>query len=70
MFVDMQIFTFTFVPLTPWVEEFAIVKANSFGEARLSGSAMRNYLCFATAPGNAHLYVARKKAGIIRDLSA
>lgn len=68
MFVDMQILTSAFVPLTPWFEESAIVKANSPGDARLSGSAMRNYLFFATAPGNANLYVAQKKAGIIRDL--
>lgn len=68
MFVEMQILTSAFVPLTPWFEESAIVKANSPGDARLSGSAMRNYLFFATAPGNAHLYVAQTKAGFIRDL--
>lgn len=68
VFVDMQILTSAFVPLTPWFEESAIVKADSPGDARLSGSAIRNYLFFATAPGNAHLYVAQKKAGIIRDL--
>ncbi|KAJ5957676.1 hypothetical protein N7501_011955 [Penicillium viridicatum] len=70
MFVEMQIVTSTFVPLTPWFEESAIVKADTPGDRRLLGAAMRNYLFFATAPGNAHLYVAQKKAGIIRDLSA
>jgi hypothetical protein len=68
MFVDMQILTSAFVPLTPWFKESAIVKADSPGDERLSGSAMRNHLFFATAPGNAHLHVAQKKAGIIRDL--
>lgn len=47
MFVKMQIVTSTFVPLTPWFEESAIVKADSPGDTRLSGSAMRNYLFFA-----------------------
>ncbi|KAJ5783154.1 hypothetical protein N7457_004928 [Penicillium paradoxum] len=70
IFVDMQILTSAFVALTPWFRETAIVKPDSPGDARLSGAAMRNHLFFATAPGNAHLYVAQKKAGIIRDLPA
>ncbi|KAJ5484060.1 hypothetical protein N7539_005856 [Penicillium diatomitis] len=70
IFVDMQIVTSSFVALTPWFRETAIVKPDSPGDARLSGAAMRNHLFFATAPGNAHLYVAQKKAGIIRDLPA
>ena len=70
MFIDMQILTSTFVPLTPWFEEIAIVKPDSPGAARLSGHAMRDHLFFATPPGNALLHVAQKKAGIIRDLPA
>lgn len=70
MLIDMQIVTSAFVPLTPWFEEIAIVKADNPEAVRLSGSAMRNHLFFATAPGNANLYVAQKKAGIIRDLPA
>ncbi|KAK9364756.1 hypothetical protein V1509DRAFT_635331, partial [Lipomyces kononenkoae] len=37
-------------------------------QCRLSGSAMRNFLYFATAPGNSTLYVAKKKNGIISQL--
>lgn len=70
IYVDMQILTSAFVALTPWFRESAIVKPDSPGDARLSRAAMRNHLFFATAPGNAHLYVAQKKAGIIRDLPA
>ncbi|KAJ5722168.1 hypothetical protein N7488_000203 [Penicillium malachiteum] len=70
IFVDMQILTSAFVVLTPWFRETAIVKPDSPGDARLSGAAMPNHLFFATAPGNAHLYVVQKKAGIIRDLPA
>ncbi|KAJ6132398.1 hypothetical protein N7471_007613 [Penicillium samsonianum] len=68
IFVDMQILTSASVALTPWFRETAILKPDSPGEARLSGAVMRNHLFFATAPGNARLYVAQKKAGIIRDL--
>jgi hypothetical protein len=46
MFIDMQILTSAFVPLTPWFEEFAMVKANNPGALSLSGSAMRNHLFF------------------------
>ncbi|KAJ9348269.1 hypothetical protein DTO280E4_9359 [Paecilomyces variotii] len=70
IFVDMQILTSAFVELTPWFRETAVVKPDTPGVARLSGAAMRNHLFFATAPGNARLYVAQKKAGIIRDLPA
>jgi hypothetical protein len=68
--VDMQILTSAFVALTPWFRETAVVKPDSPGDARLSGAAMRDHLFFATAPGNAYLYVAQKKAGLIRDLPA
>ncbi|KAJ9190875.1 hypothetical protein DTO166G4_8050 [Paecilomyces variotii] len=70
IFVDMQILTPAFVELTPWFRETAVVKPDTPGVARLSGAAIRNHLFFATAPGNARLYVAQKKAGIIRDLPA
>lgn len=68
MVVDMQILTSTFVELTPWFREFAVIMPDTPGAVRLSGDAMRDYLFFATAPGNHYLYVAQKKAGIIRDL--
>ncbi|CAG8133146.1 unnamed protein product [Penicillium nalgiovense] len=67
--VDIQILTSTFVPLTPWFRETAVVKADTPGEFRLSGAAMRNHLLFATPPGNANLYVAQKKVGIYSELA-
>ncbi|OQE94175.1 hypothetical protein PENNAL_c0004G06162 [Penicillium nalgiovense] len=67
--VDIQILTSTFVPLTPWLRETAVVKADTPGEFRLSGAAMRNHLLFATPPGNANLYVAQKKVGIYSELA-
>ncbi|CAG8062938.1 unnamed protein product [Penicillium nalgiovense] len=67
--VDIQILTSTFVPLTPWFRETAVVKADTPGEFRLSGAAMRNHLLFATPPGNANLYVVQKKVGIYSELA-
>ncbi|KAJ5213443.1 hypothetical protein N7449_000612 [Penicillium cf. viridicatum] len=66
--VDMQIVTSSLVELTPWFVEIAVIKPDNMGAARLSGAAMRRRLFFATAPGNDRLYVAQKKAGLIRDL--
>ena len=56
-------------PLTPWFRELAVVAEND-NAVRLSGSAMRDHLYFAMAPGNAMLYVAAKKNGIVTLLPA
>lgn len=66
--VDMQILTSTLDELTPWFREQGVLKPDDAGATRLSGAMMRNHLFFATAPGNSHLYIAQKKAGLIRDL--
>jgi hypothetical protein len=49
---------------------FGKAKQDTPGEFRLSGAAMRDHLFFSTPPGNANLYVAQKKVGIIRNLPA
>ena len=55
--------------LTPWFPEVAVETPIQPGtQYRLSGNAMRNHLYFATAPGNANLFVADKKNGITTQL--
>ncbi len=56
--------------LTDWYwEQFVIKDPGADGlSVLLSGARMRNKLYFATAPGNAKLYVAEKKNGIIKNL--
>jgi hypothetical protein len=48
--------------------EVAVITPVQPGQYRLSGSAMRDHLFFATAPGNANLFVAQKKNGIVTQL--
>ena len=54
--------------ITPWFMEVAVITPVQPGQYRLSGSAMRDHLFFATAPGNANLFVAQKKSGIVTQL--
>jgi hypothetical protein len=67
--IEMQIIKADGTPITPWFRETAVVTPLQPGiQYRLSGNAMRNHLYFATAPGNANLFVAEKKNGIITQL--
>lgn len=53
-------------PLTVWyLEMLRVVNDN---DTLLSGAMMGNYLYFATAPGNAQLFVSQKKNGIVASL--
>lgn len=52
--------------LTEWMPERFVIRDWNHGETLLlSGTAMRQRLFFATAPGNELLYVSVKKNGII-----
>jgi hypothetical protein len=67
--IEMQIIKADGTAITPWFREVAVITPLQPGlQYRLSGSAMRNYLYFATAPGNANLFVAEKKNGITTQL--
>ena len=67
--IEMQIIKADGTPVTPWFRETAVVAPVQQGtQYRLSGSAMRDHLYFATAPGNANLFVAEKKSGITTQL--
>lgn len=68
--IEMQIVTSSLEELTPWFEEIAVIQQDGPDAIRLSGARMRDHLYFATAPGNHHLYVAQKKAGLMRLLPA
>lgn len=57
-------------PLTPWYSELAYVLPDNAASGRLSGNGMRNHLFFATAPGNARLYVAKTRNGLFHELPA
>jgi len=66
--IEMQIVKLDGTPLTPWFREAALITPQTPSTSLLSGNAMRNHLYFATAPGNATLYVAAKKNGIVAQL--
>ncbi|KAJ5907475.1 hypothetical protein N7495_000157 [Penicillium taxi] len=68
--IEMQIVSSEGDTLTPWFQEEAIVWEDYESLQRLSGSAMREYLYFATAPGNQKLYMAKKKGGLMSLLPA
>ncbi|KAJ8098686.1 hypothetical protein POJ06DRAFT_257707 [Lipomyces tetrasporus] len=70
MYLEMQITKADGKAVSPWFEETAVIVAAQPGvpQCRLSGRTMRNFLYFATAPGNSTLYVAEKKNGIISQL--
>lgn len=54
-------------PVTDWFIEQFIVRDDAPNASLLSGAQMRNYLHFATAPGNRDLYVSVKN-GIMTKL--
>jgi len=56
--------------VSPWIQEVGVITPVQQGtqQYRLSGNAMRNFLYFGTAPGNAQLYVAEKKNGLVGQL--
>ena len=66
--IEMQITKANGTAITPWFMEVAVITPVQPGQYRLSGSAMRDHLFFATAPGNANLFVAQKKNGITTQL--
>ena len=67
--IEMQIVKADGTAITPWFSENAVITPLQAGiQDRLSGNAMRNHLYFATTPGNASLFVAEKKNGIITQL--
>ncbi|KAK9357163.1 hypothetical protein V1504DRAFT_437001 [Lipomyces starkeyi] len=68
--LEMQITEADGTAISSWFEEVAVITVPEPGapQCRLSGNAMRNFLYFATAPGNLTLYVAKKKHGIISQL--
>ena len=67
--IEMQILKADGTTITPWFRETAVVAPLQPGiQYRLSGNAMRDHLYFATAPGNANLFVAEKKNGITTQL--
>jgi len=66
--IEMQITKANGTAITPWFMEVAVITPVQPGQYRLSGSAMRDHLFFATAPGNANLFVAQKKSGIVTQL--
>jgi hypothetical protein len=68
--IEIQLLTADGTALSPWFREVALIKSIAPGvpSVRLSGNAMRDYLYFATAPGNTTLYVAKKKNGLVTQL--
>jgi hypothetical protein len=56
------------VPMTPWFVENFVIRDDSPNVSLLSGREMRNWLYFATAPGNQELFVSVKKNGIMSKL--
>jgi hypothetical protein len=72
LLIEMQILKADGTIVSPWFVEHAVVMPppTQLGALpfRLSGDGMRNHLYFATAPGNATLYVAQKKHGVMDQL--
>jgi len=67
--IEMQVIKADRTAITGWFEGQAVITPPLAGmQYRLSGSMIRDHLYFATAPGNATLYVATKKNGIITQL--
>ncbi|KAK7702813.1 hypothetical protein SLS64_009423 [Diaporthe eres] len=61
-----ELSTGQYVPLTVWYPE--LLRIVNDGDTLLSGENMRNYLYFATAPGNETLYVSQRKQAMIDGL--
>ncbi|KAF3898664.1 hypothetical protein GTR04_0045 [Trichophyton interdigitale] len=62
--VEMQLLDSYGDPMSDWFFENSVVVPLAQGVTRLSGNGIRELFYFATAPGNTHLYVAKKKNGI------
>lgn len=61
-----KVLTGKYEPLTVWYPE--MLRVVNDNDTLLSGATMRNYLYFATAPGNNRLFVSQKKNGIVASL--
>jgi len=72
VYIDMQILKEDGTIISEWMMESAIIipppVQHGDLQVRLSGNVMRDHLYFATAPGNATLFVACKKNGIVAQL--
>jgi len=68
--IQMQILQANGDEVSPWFEEKAVITPVLPGatQCRLSGNEMRNHLFFATALGNASLFVAQSRNGILIQL--
>ena len=68
--IEIQLIKADGTIVSPWLLETAVITPVQQGvpQLRLSGNAMRNHLYFATAPGNATLFVSEKKNGIVNQL--
>jgi len=68
--IEIQLIKADGTIVSPWLLETAVITPVQQGvpQLRLSGNAMRNHLYFATAPGNATLFVSEKKNGIVTQL--
>ena len=67
--IETQVIKADGTAITPWFRQDAVVLPRPSGiQYRLSGRAIRDHLYFATAPGNANLFVAQKKNGITTQL--
>lgn len=67
--LELQLIRYDESAVSEWFMERAVITDPPSGY-RSSGLAMRKQFYFATCPGNQHLYVAEKKAGIIAQLPA
>jgi len=68
--IEMQITDLYNNPVTDWFSENAILTLTQPHLNRLSGSAMRRALYFASPPGNRSLYVAKTEQGIIQQIQS
>jgi len=66
LLVECRVVKIDQTPLTPWYWEFATLYPlnTPVNAPRLSGRNMKRLLYFATAPGQAPLYVSQKKSGL------
>jgi hypothetical protein len=72
MMVDLQVVSNNGTALSEWFPEKAAIHSDSFFPfMRLSGSQVRNFLCFATLAGQAdRLYVARNPISLTNHILA
>lgn len=72
IYIEVQLCRVDGTAASPWFHEMAVITPATPGvdQTRLSGERIRNFFYFATAPGNAMLYIAMKKNGIVSQLPA